>query len=151
MAAQDKFQGGGGAILLHRRSWQMQGEKRVWIQAGSGASQSVPTLEQRRVYSKGEGKKKKKKKNFRSEKPQQQVEPSKTSSKMAGLSPRPISHLVKMPLCDVLPFPFKCSSSSPLTRCDLISFQTWDSLVSDAGTGVTVHREGDGTSAEQLT
>lgn len=40
----------------------MQGEKRVWIQAGSGASQSVPTLEQRRVYSKGEGKKKKKKK-----------------------------------------------------------------------------------------
>lgn len=40
----------------------MQGEKRVWIQAGSGASQSVPTLEQRRVYSKGEGKKKEKKK-----------------------------------------------------------------------------------------
>lgn len=95
----------------------MQGEKRVWIQAGSGASQSVPTLEQRRVYSKGEGKKKKKK-TFRSEKPQQQVEPSKTSSKMAGLSPRPISHLVKMPLCDVLPFPFKCSSSSPLTTWD---------------------------------
>lgn len=38
-----------------------RGKKRVWIQAGSGASQSVPTLEQRRVYSKGEGKKKKEK------------------------------------------------------------------------------------------
>lgn len=118
MAAQDKFQGGGGGqYYCIGGLGKCKGKKRVWIQAGSGASQSVPTLEQRRVYSKGEGKKKEKK-NFRSEKPQQQVEPSKTSSKMAGLSPRPISHLVKMPLCDVLPFPFKCSSSSPLTRWD---------------------------------
>lgn len=62
MAAQDRFQGGWGRgpILLHRRSWQTLGGGRE-----SGFRQAPELLSlfqhwssQRRVYSKGEGKKK---------------------------------------------------------------------------------------------
>lgn len=59
MAAQERFQGGGGgAILLHRRSWQtLRGKESGFRQA----LELLSLFQQRRVYSKGEGKKKKEK------------------------------------------------------------------------------------------
>lgn len=117
MAAQDRFQGGWG------EGPNIIAEAVLANAGGGGGSLDSGRLRSFSVCSnigavRGEctarARVKRKQKNFWSEKLQQQVEPS----KVASLSPRPISHLVKMPLCDVLPFPFKCSSSSPLTMWD---------------------------------
>lgn len=135
---------------MHRRSWQALGGKSL----GSGRLRSFSVCSDpgaiiAECTARMRVKKKRGETNFWSEKPQQQVEPSKTSS--MGLSPQPIGHLVKMPLCDGLPFPFKCSSTPDYAGWPYssISFKTCDTLVSDAGTVVTVHRGGD-TFAEQL-
>lgn len=61
MAAQDRFQGvgGRGAILLHRESWQtLRGKESGFRQAPELLSLFQHWSSQRRVYSKGEGKKK---------------------------------------------------------------------------------------------